>query len=351
MRGPRRSGADHRHRSDGRVRVPLPAAGRAPRRARRSWSPPNRASTRAPTCRSRSRSAARSRQSWSTSWPNCPASPRRSATSASPPPSSTPTAGSYRPRTRGRPGTAGRSTKLFVDAKVDGSAPAGTGEVALDSATAAAAGVRVGDKVEVVAAGRAAAAYRVTALVDAPDAGILFADPTAVRLSGRAGGERAGTVDLVALRTEPGTEASVAAAAREKIKDTARRRPPAGTPRRRPPDRLHRLRARRHRLPRRGRRPLPADPAGQFAGRDHHADHRVRDGRRAGRVDRRPAPRTGPDAGRRRDPASRSAGLRPDRPPSSRPWRSCPESASAICWPGSSGGCSSTAECSRRPCR
>ncbi|GHH45164.1 putative ABC transport system permease protein [Streptomyces umbrinus] len=121
------------------------------------------------------------------------------------------------------PRTAGHgwsSTKLLVDAKVDGSAPAGTGEVALDSATAATAGVQVGDKVEVVAAGRAAAAYRVTALVDAPDTGILFADPTAVRLSGRADGERAGTVDLVALRTEPGTEASVAAAAREKIKDT-----------------------------------------------------------------------------------------------------------------------------------
>ncbi|MCX5603726.1 FtsX-like permease family protein [Streptomyces phaeochromogenes] len=124
------------------------------------------------------------------------------------------------------PRTAGHgwsSTKLFVDAKVDGSAPAGTGEVALDSATAGAAGVRVGDSVKVVAAGRAAAAYRITALVDAPDAGILFADPTAVRLSGRADGERAGTVDLIALRTEPGTEASVAAAAREKIKDTGKK--------------------------------------------------------------------------------------------------------------------------------
>lgn len=123
------------------------------------------------------------------------------------------------------PRTAGHgwsSTKLLVDGKVDGSAPAGTGEVALDSATAGAAGVRAGDRVEVVVAGRAAAAYRVTALVDAPDAGILFADPTAVRLSGRADGERAGTVDLVALRTEPGAENSVAAAAREKIKDTAK---------------------------------------------------------------------------------------------------------------------------------
>ncbi|MFD3315141.1 FtsX-like permease family protein [Streptomyces sp. NPDC058694] len=123
------------------------------------------------------------------------------------------------------PRTAGHgwsSTKLLVDAKVDGSAPAGTGEVALDSATAATAGVRVGDNVQVVAAGRAPTAYRVTALVDAPDAGILFADPTAARLSGRADGERAGTVDLIALHTKPGTEASVAAAAREKIKDTSK---------------------------------------------------------------------------------------------------------------------------------
>ncbi|MGW2289600.1 FtsX-like permease family protein [Streptomyces phaeochromogenes] len=123
------------------------------------------------------------------------------------------------------PRTAGHgwsSTKLFVDAKVDGSAPAGARAVALDSTTAATAGVRVGDRVEVVAAGRAAAAYRVTALVDAPDAGILFADPTAVRLSGRADGERADTVDLIALRTKPGTEASVAAAAREKIKNTGK---------------------------------------------------------------------------------------------------------------------------------
>ncbi|MFF3484073.1 FtsX-like permease family protein [Streptomyces sp. NPDC002701] len=111
------------------------------------------------------------------------------------------------------------STRLLTDPDVAGAAPAGADEVALDRATAEAAGVRVGDEVEVVAAGRSAAAYRVTAVVGAPDAGILFADPTAVRLSGRAGGERAGTVDLVGLRTEPGAEAAVAAAAREAIKD------------------------------------------------------------------------------------------------------------------------------------
>ncbi|BCL28734.1 FtsX-like permease family protein [Streptomyces aurantiacus] len=109
------------------------------------------------------------------------------------------------------------STKLLADPKVDGDTPSGTDEVALDSATAEAAGVRVGDRVEVVAAGRSATAYRVTAVVDAPGAGILFADPTAARLSGRAEGKRAETVDLVGLRTEPGKENSVAAAARETI--------------------------------------------------------------------------------------------------------------------------------------
>ncbi|MEU9186487.1 FtsX-like permease family protein [Streptomyces sp. NPDC048484] len=125
------------------------------------------------------------------------------------------------------PQTAGHgwsSTKLLTAPKVDGSKPSGTDEVALDSATAEAAGVRASDRVEVVAAGRSAAAYRVTAVVDAPGAGILFADPTALRLSGRADGARAGTVDLVGLRTEPGAEGSVAAAAREEIdKDASTR--------------------------------------------------------------------------------------------------------------------------------
>ncbi|MDQ1036931.1 putative ABC transport system permease protein [Streptomyces sp. V3I8] len=127
----------------------------------------------------------------------------------------------------GEPRTAGHgwsSTKLLGDPRTDGSAPARAGEVALDSATAKAAGVGAGDRVEVVAAGRPAAAYRVTAVVDAPDAGVLFADPTALRLSGRAAGgdaagPRAGTVDLVGLRTEPGAASSVAAAARDLVKD------------------------------------------------------------------------------------------------------------------------------------
>ncbi|MFD0309231.1 FtsX-like permease family protein [Streptomyces sp. NPDC127119] len=116
------------------------------------------------------------------------------------------------------------STELLTDREVSGDKPSGAAEVALDRATAEAAGVRAGDRVEIVAAGRSAAEYRVTAVVDAPGAGILFADPTARRLAGRDGGSgdaaaRAGTVDLVGLRTEPGAEAAVAAAARETIRN------------------------------------------------------------------------------------------------------------------------------------
>lgn len=119
------------------------------------------------------------------------------------------------------------STGLLEDPKAEGGAPTGPGEIAVDTATAA-AGVTVGDRVQVVAAGRPAAGYRVSAVVDAPDAGVLFADETAVRLSGhdsaaRAGthaGARAGTVDLIGLRTAPGAEGKVAAEVRTKLKGT-----------------------------------------------------------------------------------------------------------------------------------
>ncbi|MDW4910374.1 ABC transporter permease, partial [Streptomyces sp. ADMS] len=100
--------------------------------------------------------------------------------------------------------------------------PAGSGEIAVDSATAAAAGVKVGDRVQVVAGSRPSA-YRVSAVVDAPGAGVFFADTTAVRLSGRDagdGGPRAGTVDLIGLRTAPGAEEQVAAGVRTKLKGT-----------------------------------------------------------------------------------------------------------------------------------
>ncbi|MFF0161600.1 FtsX-like permease family protein [Streptomyces sp. NPDC005263] len=112
------------------------------------------------------------------------------------------------------------STGLLEAPGIDGSEPTGSGEVAVDSATATAAGVRVGDRVEVVVGARPAARYRVSAVVDAPGAGILFADPTARRLSGRASGDagtRADTVDLIGLRTAPGAAEKVAAEVRTKL--------------------------------------------------------------------------------------------------------------------------------------
>ncbi|MEU5337320.1 FtsX-like permease family protein [Streptomyces asoensis] len=158
------------------------------------------------------------------------------------------------------------STRLAgtAGAHVDGSAPAGAGEVAVDRATAAAAGIAKGDSVRVVVDGRPAAPYRVSALIGAPGAqdratrGVYFADPTAAQLSGRdgaddtgrtgraddtgragvaggadvsgaapgsggadsAGGARAGTVDLVGLRTEPGAEGRVAAEVRARLAGT-----------------------------------------------------------------------------------------------------------------------------------
>lgn len=107
------------------------------------------------------------------------------------------------------------STKLLAGARVTGSAPTASGEVAVDSATAAAAGIKPGDRVQVVVNSRPASAYRVSAVVNAPGAGVYFADRTAVGLSGRSG-----RVDLVGLRTAPGAEARVAAEVRTKLKGT-----------------------------------------------------------------------------------------------------------------------------------
>ncbi|WP_328681497.1 FtsX-like permease family protein [Streptomyces sp. NBC_00322] len=112
------------------------------------------------------------------------------------------------------------STRLLDGTHVYGGSPAGSGELAVDSATAAAAGVKVGDRVHVVAGARPAARYRVSAVVDAPGAGVFFADTTAVRLSGRDGGSHAGTVDLIGLRTAPGAGERVAAEVRTKLKGT-----------------------------------------------------------------------------------------------------------------------------------
>ena len=78
------------------------------------------------------------------------------------------------------------STGLFAEADVDGEAPAGPRQVALDKGTAAAADAEPGDRVKVVAAGRTAA-YRVSAVVEAPGSGVYFADSTAARLAGHHG--------------------------------------------------------------------------------------------------------------------------------------------------------------------
>ncbi|MFG2680372.1 FtsX-like permease family protein [Streptomyces sp. NPDC048392] len=123
------------------------------------------------------------------------------------------------------PGTAGHgwsSTKLLADARVEGRAPSGAGEVAVD----AAAGLAVGERVRVVANGRPTASYRVSALVDAPGAGVYFADGTAAGLAGRdAGGKgpRAGTVDLIGLRVGEGAGERVAAAVRAEVAGTGLR--------------------------------------------------------------------------------------------------------------------------------
>ncbi|WP_046497920.1 ABC transporter permease [Streptomyces odonnellii] len=142
------------------------------------------------------------------------------------------------------------STKLLADPRIEGRAPSGPGEVAVAAAT----GLSVGDRVRVVANGRPAAPYRVSAVVGAAGAGegpgadadagasagagVFFADETAVRLSGResrpshgsgasreggtspAGNPRAGTVDLIGLTTEPGAEDQVASAVRGQVAGT-----------------------------------------------------------------------------------------------------------------------------------
>ena len=110
-----------------------------------------------------------------------------------------------------------QSTQLLEQARVEGRAPAGSDEVALASATAAAAGVRRGGRVTVVAAGRSAE-YRITAVVRGAPAGIYMADAVAARIAGRIQGPRAGTVDLVGLRVAAGEAGAVSAAVREAVK-------------------------------------------------------------------------------------------------------------------------------------
>ncbi len=129
------------------------------------------------------------------------------------PPSVRPVVPAKDPRTAGHGWS---STALLDHPHVAGTAPAGPLEVALDQATAAAAGVAPGDRVSVVAAGHRAE-YRVSAVVGAAEGGIFFADDTAMRLAGRDRGPAAGTVDLVAIRTAPGAATSVATQVRDLV--------------------------------------------------------------------------------------------------------------------------------------
>ncbi|MET9086731.1 FtsX-like permease family protein [Streptomyces sp. NPDC004237] len=103
------------------------------------------------------------------------------------------------------------STKLLAAPRVEGRAPAHANEVAVDAST----GLAVGDRVRVAAGGRTATAYRVTALVHAPDAGVYFTDATAARLHADTG-----AVDLIGLRTAPGAEERVASEVREAVAGT-----------------------------------------------------------------------------------------------------------------------------------
>ena len=107
------------------------------------------------------------------------------------------------------------STKLLAGVRVTGSAPTSSGEIAVDSATAAAAGIKPGDRVQLVVNSRPASGYRVSAVINTPGAGVYFADQTAVGLAGHSG-----RVDLIGLRTAPGAEARVAAEVRTKLKGT-----------------------------------------------------------------------------------------------------------------------------------
>jgi putative ABC transport system permease protein len=120
------------------------------------------------------------------------------------------------------PGTAGHgwsATRLLAGARTEGRAPAGAHEIAVPAAS----GLDVGTHVEALAGGRPAAPYRVTAVVHAPQAGVYFADRTALRLAGRAdgaAGPRAGTVDLIGLRAAPGAGADLAAMVRDQLAGT-----------------------------------------------------------------------------------------------------------------------------------
>lgn len=105
------------------------------------------------------------------------------------------------------------STRLLARPHVTGRAPARADEIAVPAAT----GLRSGDRVQVVAGGRPTVRYRVTAVVDAPGAGVYFADATAVGLAGRDDQHR---YDLIGLHTAPGTGERVADEVRDRLAGT-----------------------------------------------------------------------------------------------------------------------------------
>lgn len=115
----------------------------------------------------------------------------------------------------GDPASAGHawsSTVLADDAGIDGSAP-GPGEVVLGAATAGAAQVRPGDRVDIATGGRTSS-YRVAGVAAAAQAGVLFDDRTAALL------HSAGRVDLVGLRAAPGATGALAASVRAELDDS-----------------------------------------------------------------------------------------------------------------------------------
>ncbi|RZS80041.1 putative ABC transport system permease protein [Motilibacter rhizosphaerae] len=104
-----------------------------------------------------------------------------------------------KPVAAGDPAVAGHgwsSVQLLPHAVVSGSAPHAEDEVALDSATATAAGIRVGDRARLVVVG-VPTEDRVTAVVRTGVRGIWLSDATAAA-------QRPGTVDLVGLRVGHG---------------------------------------------------------------------------------------------------------------------------------------------------
>ncbi|RNL83248.1 ABC transporter permease [Halostreptopolyspora alba] len=103
------------------------------------------------------------------------------------------------PRPAGRVWT---SPGLVGASGMTGEAPRDSGDVALDTETARAAGAEIGDEVRVTTAGHTSE-YRLSGVVDTPAVGIFFDGATAADLAGRTDGPREATVDAIGLRAAP----------------------------------------------------------------------------------------------------------------------------------------------------